>query len=258
MGHALGGIVGGGLSLLGASQASRQQRAALGPQRSLARQQAALFREAQPYYGQVLQYLAGNAGLPVPGAAAGGGSPAAGGGPGLPPGAGSIPESALGVYGTNPADRYRFAQAEDELGNLRRLQASRLAYQLGQQGAGSNTIAAALARNEQGATDQLSQFRRQLAINAGAEQERRVGGLLSALSPGFGAGPAAAGIYGQQAAQAGSQLGQAGAGIGQALQNYMLYRVLSRQRQQPAGIGGEEMDPLGLMRLLYSTPGVGG
>jgi hypothetical protein len=149
-------------------------------------------------------------------------------------GMGSIPQSALGIYGTNPADQYRFAQAEDEIGRLRQRRAQQLQYQLGQQGAGTNTTAAALGRNEEDALRQLTEFRRNLAINAGSEQERRVGALLGALSPGFGQGQAAAGIFGQQAAQAGSQLGQASAGIGDALQNYMLWRALQKQQKQPA------------------------
>jgi hypothetical protein len=51
MGGAIGSIVGGGLSLLGANQARRAQQSALGPQKQLAQQKLGLFRQASPYYG---------------------------------------------------------------------------------------------------------------------------------------------------------------------------------------------------------------
>jgi hypothetical protein len=266
MGGAIGSIVGGGLSLLGANQARRAQQSALKPQEALARQQLGLFRQASPYYGQILQYLAGNAGLnPTPGQA-GAGAPQPGfstaGAAGAAPLAGApaaIPQGALGIYGTNPADAYRFQQAQEQIDQQRRQQAQRLQYSLGQQGAGANAIASVLGRNQNAAMDQLAKFRQGLAINAGNEQTNRVQQLLGALGAGFGQGSQAGGLLGQQAALAGNQLSQAGAGIGSALDNMTLMRILmNQQRQQQAPAGPVEMDPLQLMRMLYSTPGYTG
>jgi hypothetical protein len=239
MGGAIGSIVGGGLSLLGANQARRSQQSALGPQKQLAQQQLGLFRQASPYYGQILQYLAGNAGLnPTPGQTAAGGAqpgfggPATAGATSLAGAPAAIPQGALGVYGTNPADAYRFQQAQEQIDQQRRQQAQRLQYQLGQQGAGTNAIASVLGRNENAAMDQLAKFRQGLAINASNEQTNRMQQLLGALSAGFGQGGQAAGLLGQQAALAGNQLSQAGAGIGSALDNLTLMRILQNQQRQ--------------------------
>ena len=258
MGGAIGSIVGGGLSLLGANQARRSQQSALGPQKQLAQQQLGLYRQASPYYGQILQYLAGNAGLGVPGAQSsvpgGMGQPGfAGPGTGHPaPGTPSltgapaaIPTGALGIYGTNPADQYRFQQAQEQIDAQRRQQAQRLQYQLGQQGAGANAIASVLGRNENAAMDQLAKFRQGLAINAGQEQTNRVQQLLGALGAGFGQGGQAGGLLGQQAALAGNQLSQAGAGIGSALDNLTLMRILQNQRRQ------QQVDPIELLKAQY-------
>lgn len=242
MGGATGAIIGGGLSLLGANRAAGAQRRALDPQRRLAQDQLGLFHQASPYYGQVLQYLAGNAGLGIPSAQPT--AQRAQPGFGTPPIASTqapltgtpsaIPQSALGIYGTNPADQYRFQQAQEQIDQERRQQAQRLSYMLGQQGAGSNTIASVLGRNQQGAEDQLARFRQQLAINAGGEQERRVGALLQALGAGFGQGSQAGGLLGQQAALAGNQLAGASQGIGSALDNLTFLKILMNQKQQQA------------------------
>jgi hypothetical protein len=252
MGGAIGSIVGGGLSLLGANQARRAQQSALGPQKQLAQQQLGLFKQASPYYGQILQYLAGNAGLPgvqtqgapaapQPGAgfAAGAGAQSLAGAPA------AIPQGALGIYGTNPADQYRFQQAQEQIDAQRRQQGQRLQYQLGQQGAGTNAIASVLGRNQNAAMDQLAKFRQGLAINAGQEQTNRVQQLLGALGAGFGQGSQAGGLLGQQAALAGNQLSQAGAGIGSALDNMTLMRILMNQRRQ------QQVDPIELLKAQY-------
>jgi hypothetical protein len=254
MGGAIGSIVGGGLSLLGANQARRAQQSALKPQQALAREQLGLYRQASPYYGQILQYLAGNAGLGVPGAGGAQGVPGAMPEPGtghlapgtpLSPGApAAIPQGALGIYGTNPADQYRFQQAQEQIDAQRRQQAQRLQYQLGQQGAGANAIASVLGRNQNAAMDQLARFRQGLAINAGQEQTNRVQQLLGALGAGFGQGSQAGGLLGQQAALAGSQLSQAGAGIGSALDNLTLMRILQNQQRR-------QVDPIDLLKAQY-------
>jgi hypothetical protein len=251
MGGAIGPILGGGLSLLGANQARRAQQSALKPQQALAREQLGLYRQASPYYGQILQYLAGNAGLPgvqtqgAPAAPQSGFGGAAGAGAQTLSGApAAIPQGALGIYGSNPADAYRFQQAQEQIDAQRRQQAQRLQYQLGQQGAGANAIASVLGRNQNAAMDQLAKFRQGLAINAGQEQTNRVQQLLGALGAGFGQGSQAGGLLGQQAALAGNQLSQAGAGIGSALDNLTLMRILQNQQRR-------QVDPIELLKAQY-------
>lgn len=223
--------------LLGLNQAksARQSSAA---QNAIAKQQLAMMQQAEPYYGALLQWAAQNAGLrlpqtpgiagpvsapsaqPKPGFGssmdrlaamrAGGQGTASiqpvGGRPqiggllqGGQPAAG-LPNSALGIYGSNPADVYRMQQAEEEVNRLANQRGQMLQYRLGQQGIGNSaTAGAALARNEQDALTQLANFRRQLAINAPMEQERRMQQVFQLLGLGQGAGGQAASIYGQQA-----------------------------------------------------------
>ncbi len=250
-------IIGGGLSLLGASQAAGAQRRALAPQRAIGQQQLALFRQAAPQYAGILQFLSGQAGLPyqqtaqatragVPGflgAGATGPAPVAA----APEGLGGIGNQALGIYGQNPADVYRFRQAQDEIDRQNQAGQSQLSFALGRQGAGSATTSAALAQAEQGRLTRLEEFRRGLAINAQQEQERRVGALLAALGVGMGQGNAAAGIFGGQANLAAGQGAAAGGALGDFLQSWLLYQALRRAQ------GGTEQTP----NIIgpYSRPG---
>ncbi len=99
-----------------------------------------------------------------------------------------VPNSALGVFGQG-ADALRFQQAEEDINDASRQRANLLRYRLGQQGIGnSGTMASALAQNERGAMDSLSDFRRNLAINAGGEQERRMQMIAQLLGLGQGIG----------------------------------------------------------------------
>lgn len=122
--------------------------------------------------------------------------------------AGVLPYSQLGIYGQNPADRYRLQQAEEDIGRMADRQSHQLGYRLGQQGIGQSGIgAAAQAQNQLAATRDLSNFRRNLAINSGQEQQQRIAQLLAALGLGAGAAGNAMAGYGaqQQLAQAGQQ-----------------------------------------------------
>lgn len=122
------------------------------------------------------------------------------------PAPGVLPNSALGVYGSNPADVYRMQQAEEEVNRLADSRARMLQYRLGQQGIGNSaTAGAALARNESSALNQLADFRRNLAMNAGGEQERRVQQLLAAMGMGVGMGGQASAGFGQSAAMSQQQ-----------------------------------------------------
>ena len=243
-------IIGGGLSLLGASRAARSQREALAPQRAIANQQLQMFRQAGPQYAGILQWLSQQAGLPYtsyqPGAQGrqpGFGMPQApqqaSPGTGLPQGMGGIPDQALGIYGTNPADVYRFRQAQDDIDRQNMAGQQQLSYTLGRQGAGPATTSAALAQAENQRQTRLEEFRRGLAINQGQEQERRVGALLAALGVGMGQGQAAAGIFGNQAQLAAGQGAAAGGALGDFLSSWLLYQALRRQQ----GGGNAEVTP---------------
>jgi hypothetical protein len=151
-----------------------------------------------------------------------------------------LPDSALGIFAQNPEDRLRFQAAEEDIGRLRDTRANQLQHALGMRGAGQGTISAALARNEGDAQQQTAAFRRNLALAARAEQERRVGALLQALAPGLGAGNAAAGIFGQQAQLYGNQATAAGQGVGSLLSNWLLAEAMRRQNQ---GQGSGEAAP---------------
>lgn len=233
MGGLAAPIIGGAFGLLGANSAARNQRRATGAQRNIAQQQAGLFRQASPYYQPILEYLAGNAGLtPL---TAPGRSPAATGTAGqpLPGGEGSLQPGALGIFQSNPADALRFRQAEEDLARSRIAREQQLRFRLGRQGAGEATTAAAIARNEQDYQTGLGQFRRAQAIQAGSEQERRIGALLAALGIGFGQGGNAAAIFGNQANLAGNQLGQSGGMLSQALSDLILARLMARRGGTP-------------------------
>lgn len=231
----------GALSLFGQAKAASDQRKAQAPQRSIAQNQKQLFQQTLPWYNPILQALAGNAGLTLPGGAGAGGVPgglaksaapgaASGAPPALPMGSTAMGQGALGIFGSNPADRYRFAQAEEELGDLRRRRNAELMMNLTQQGAGSATLASALARNEGDYQQGLAGARRDLAINAQDEAQKRLLTLLSALSPGMGLGQSAAGIFGDQAALAAGRQNAMGQAAGGALEAYLQYQALKRQR----------------------------
>ena len=262
MGGAALPIIGGALGLYSAGSANRNQKRAVRAQEGIARNQTQLLKQASPYYNAVLQLLSQQAGLQVPGA--GGtatpvtsapGNPSVGRSP-LPAGSGALPDSALGVFGQSDQDRIAYGQAEDQIGQMRDRRNEQLRFMLGRRGAGEATISSALAQNEGDYQSQLAAFRRNLALAARSEQERRLMTLLSALNPGLGAGAAAAGIYGGQANLAGNQALAAGSGAGSFLSNWMLAEAMRRgQGGVPAlgngGIAGYQ-DPAGLMALLQS------
>ena len=108
---------------------------------------------------------------------------------GQAPQAGVLGGQALGVYGQNPADVYRLQQAEEDINRQANQRARLLQYRLGQQGIGGSGVAAdALRMNEMDALRGLSDFRRQLAIGSGQEQERRLSLLMQLLGLGTAQG----------------------------------------------------------------------
>jgi hypothetical protein len=130
-------------------------------------------------------------GQPMPGASPPNApTPGGFGGPG-------VPNSALGVFGQG-ADALRFQQAEEDISDAARQRANLLRFRLGQQGIGGGGIAAAAqVQNERGAMDSLADFRRNLAINAGGEQERRMQLLAQLLGLGQGIGSQGQAVSGQ-------------------------------------------------------------
>lgn len=225
----------GALSLFGQARAAKEQRRAQEPQRQLAMNQRELFQQTAPWLNPILQALAGNAGLQAPGGAPGGPGPAGSLTPHLPMGSTAMPESALGIYGSNPADRYRFAQAEGDLERIRKQRNAELLLGLHNQGAGTATIGSAMARNEGQYQEGLAGSRRELAINSGNEATQRVLQLLGALSPGLGLGQSAAGIFGDQAGLAAGRSNALAGTTGDALSAYLMYQAMKRQQQgQPA------------------------
>jgi hypothetical protein len=236
MGGAALPIVGGALGLYSAGSAARNQKRAVRAQEGIARNQTQLFRQTSPFYNAALSYLAQNAGLQIPGTAT-----PANGSPGstpLPAGTGGLP----GIFGQNEQDRLAFQAAEEDLSRTRDRSAEQLKFQLGQRGAGEATISSALARNEGDYMQQLSAFRRQLALAARAEQERRVASLLGALNPGLGQGAAASGAFGGLANMFGGQGAAAAGGLNSFLQNWYLAEAMKKYRGGTGGIAGG--DPL--------------
>jgi hypothetical protein len=115
----------------------------------------------------------------------------------LQPQPSGVPNSALGVFGQG-ADALRFQQAEEDINDAARQRANLLRFRLGQQGIGGGGIAAAAqVQNERGAMDSLADFRRNLAINAGGEQERRMQLLAQLLGLGQGIGSQGQAVSGQ-------------------------------------------------------------
>jgi len=234
-------------------------------QEGIARNQTQLFRQTSPYYNQVLQLLSQNAGIEIPGVTtpASGvnrfgpwtgprnpyeagrplsatGNPSVGSSP-LPAGSGALPGSLLGIYNQNEQDRLALGAAEDDIGRIREARNQQLRFQLGRRGAGEATISSALAQNEGDYQSQIAAFRRNLALAARGEQERRLMQLIGALAPGLGQGSAAAGIYGGQAGLYGGQAAAAGQGVGSFLSNWMLAEAM--RRRGTGGIAGP-LDPL--------------
>jgi len=122
-----------------------------------------------------------------------------------------VSQSQLGIFGQG-ADALRFQQAEEDINDAARQRANLLRFRLGQQGIGnSGTMASALAQNERGAMDSLADFRRNLAINAGGEQERRMQLLAQLLGLGQGIGSQGqqvSGMYKQISASKPNLIGQ--------------------------------------------------
>lgn len=234
----VGAVLGGVGSLIGANSANKAANA----QKNFAKKQLALYDQTSPYYTQTLQALAGNAGLGQHQV------------PGQPNIYGNVSNDQLGVY-NNPADRLRLLGAEEDINKGLLSRQNQLSAGLGRRGlTGSNYDVAGRAALLSQANQQRGQFGRNLAINAGQEQERRLQLLLNALNPGLGAGPAASNTYGQLGANAANTAAGINQGLGGAAQQYALLQGL---QNQGGGTGLNNLMTNGTPQSQFSAPGLG-
>jgi hypothetical protein len=145
-------------------------------------------------------------------------------------------QSQLGIW-NDPADQFRIGQAQDDIDRFQTQQQNQLRHGLAQRGMLNSGLYGSGQQQLAGnALDQFANFRRQLAIGAGGEEERRMMQFLQALAPAMGmAGPAAS-TY----SQLGQQAGQQQAGSNQALQGIMqvIGQLISPQPGQQGWQGG--------------------
>ena len=224
---ALGSLLGGRSSQKASKEMLRRQAQGI----SLMNEQ---FRNAQPTYQSALQQYAQRSGL----------------GQGYSPDAQGAEFGLGGRYGTRE-DQLRFAGAQDDIDRLARVRGNQLQNTMQRRGIATGSQAAALASNERAALADLARFRRGLAINAGQEQERRLGQLLGALNPALSMGQTGAALAGQQGQYYGNQAAQQFGNIGAIAQNWMQQQALRDYMQQYGvnpgqgtyGIYGETFGP---------------
>lgn len=201
------------------------------------------FLAAQPYFQQLMQAYAGRAGIGLA--------------PGLTQtGANTFRATTPGRLGSNygsPEDQLRMSAAEEDVNRYFQQQANQLRHRLGQ-GAGAE---AALARLGSQQAQQLAGFRRQLAIEAPREEERRMANLMQLIGMGFGQGTQAAAGFGQQGAQYGQQAAAANQGLGNIVQQYMYQNTLANQLGQGGGGGDNTALMLQLQQLMRQQQPVG-
>lgn len=269
------------ISAIGGLISSKKQSKAANVQADIGRQQKNLYEAALPTYFDLINVLRGHAGLSptsnpfTPGIAQQ--AQSVGGvlgrmGVKTPARTGNIPAfrspapTSPMVQPRSNEDRLRLQQAEENINQATQRRLNQLRMALGSRGLrGSSIDAAAQAALISDALRSRSQFEREQAIQAPYQLERRLGLLAQLLNPALGAGPIAAGIFGQQSALAGQQASAAGAGIGQSIQNYLMYDALRKARagQTPGVISEAPFSDVGLPGLtplneaLY-TAGLGG
>jgi hypothetical protein len=230
----------------GSKGASRRAEEAHRLQKGLSEQQMGLFNQALPMQQQVLQFLTnraqgagpmqqqGGPGMMTAPTNPQGGSPtrmAAWGSRRTLPGAspaggqvGGVNNQQMGIYGAGE-DALRMAQAEEDISGFQRQQQNRLKHNLGQRGLlDSGMYAAGSGQLAEDALRQMSGFRRDLAIGAGNEQERRQMQLMQALAPMLGMGQQTGQMYGQMGNQAEQQrqsAAQSIAGLGNMFGSFL-------------------------------------
>jgi hypothetical protein len=218
------GTIGG---LIQGSKANKTANQQLQLQQGQAQNQAQLFQQTAPLYERLLEAGSNLAGLSNRYSQIGAQLPYT-----------NVTPGQLGIY-SNPADALRLRAAEDEarqnlLGGLHNF-----SFGAGQRGLfGSSIDAAGRAALIGDALRGQNAFARQLAINAPGEAMNRLSTLAGLLNPGLGAGPTAAGLFGQGAQTALGQAQLAGGQAGSAISNYLQFQNLrnlfkTNQQQQP-------------------------
>lgn len=238
------------ISINGSRGYKRDQKLASKQQRSIANKQMAQYDQTMPYYNQALQYFAqrANPGSMGPGTSQQPFAPGPNGGTGqlmqgmqmqaqqpqpnrnggyfsrhaqqtadphMPnpygQGPGGVSNQQMGIW-NNPEDAWRMAQAQDQIGQFQQGQQRFLQHNLADRGMlDSGAYGSGLTRLADNANQQFADFRRNQAIGAGAEQDRRYQQLMGSLGPGMN--------MGQQAQQGYQQVGQnAMQGYQQAMQ----------------------------------------
>jgi hypothetical protein len=234
-------------NLISGNKAAKAQNKATNAQASIANQQAGLFGASSPYYNLLLQAMGQHLGFPGPQMVPQGPQSAGGvlGRAGvMQPGHGSqmqMPTTLPQGFNQNPfentADRARLQQANTAISHNYQNAAHNLSYGLGRRGlTGSNLDVAGRTQLLADASRQQGNFQQQLAINAPQEFERRLSMFANLLNPGLGAGPSAAGMYGNQASMYGQQAGAAGSNLSSIMQNYMMQDALKKYQSQRSNL----------------------
>jgi len=106
-------------------------------------------------------------------------------------GPGGVSNQQMGIW-NNPEDALRMAQAQEDINRQQTQGQHFLQHNLADRGLlDSGAYAGGLTRLADNANQQFSDFRRNQAIGAGQEAERRQGLLMNALAPGMGGSQAA-------------------------------------------------------------------
>jgi len=231
------GIAGLGLigNYLGGRSAANSQKEMSRRQAQLIGKQTELYNQTSPMYNQLLQEYARRAGI-GPGA-----DYSQEYGQAMSRGVNPMTGNATTTYrpgpndGLLPEDRARLQAAEEDINRQARYGSNQLRFNQGLQGLNQGAQAAAQTRLQSEAARGYSNFRRGLAMDAGARQDQRLQQLQGALGFGLGQGSQAAGGYGNQAAMYGNQAQQAYSGIGDIVQQYNYGQNLRKYGQQDGG-----------------------
>jgi len=259
------------LSAFAALKGSSAAKKSANAQKSIADKQAALYNQALPSYQDTINALRQNAGFapldynatqtsqqPVGGLLGRAGVTHTVTTNNPQPLYNNVTDNQLGPY-NNPADRLRLLGAEENINRGLTGRQNQLSFSLGRRGlTGSNYDVAGRAALMSQAEQQRGAFARNLAINAGQEQERRLQLLLNALNPGLGSGPAASNAYGQIGEANAAGAANISQNLGGAAQQYALLQGL--QNNGGGGVQGQYSftnPQTGYNSPQYSPAGIG-
>ncbi len=206
------------MSAFGSGRATRHADQMYNLQKQGALQQQDLYNQTLPMYQQALQYFAQRANPQMLGmqqqAMQPGQGPNRNGGyfsrhaqPGAVgvQGPGGVSNQQMGIW-NNPEDTLRMAQAQDDIARQQQQGQRFLQHNLADRGMlDTGMYGAGLTRLADNSNQQFADFRRNQAIGAGQEGERRNQMLLGATGPGMGMGQSAMQTYGQLGQQSQQQ-----------------------------------------------------